>query len=279
MTGACGGSGLQIWPAPRRAGRTDAEGRSGDLDRPVAKWSLLFSYFNFHEQGGPSAGTPERLLTGAPRPDAPCAAASPWPRGKCWCGRWGVGWRRKPRARARRAGNPGAWENTRYLFFGFVNGRQGLGDGAGGACPEDRGPERWPGGPTEGRPPVPSLPLPFQNLIQCFPVGGAQGLEALIRRLLSCPARTDPAPQGLSPVPCPQTAVPLAKEPAHVGERTPAVYSSFWSCQWERLVFISTRTKCRGTGAGREEGSVGARHPGPSLPSSPRTFLVLPDPL
>lgn len=70
-------------------------------------------------------------------------------------------------------------------------------------------PERWPGGPQRGAPCAPLPPLPFQNLMQCFRVWGARPREnaRLAAAIVSYPALTL-TPQGLSPVPVPQTVVP-----------------------------------------------------------------------
>lgn len=152
-------------------------------------------------------------------------------------------------------GNPGGVRNTHYLFWGFVKGRWAFGDGAGRGCLLCRG---WPAteeGPRSARPgprghaaspwarevvwgprwrgapPCPPCHQCHSRTLFSVSLSGGRGPErARIWRLLSlCPTRTDPAPQGLSPVPCPQDNGPLlTKEPAHVGERTQAVYSSFF---------------------------------------------------
>lgn len=88
-------------------------------------------------------------------------------------------------------------------------------------------------------PPLP--PTPFQNLGQCFPCGSQAQREQGSALPSLRPTRIDPAPQGLSLVPCPQDSGPfLMKEPAPVGEQTQAVYSSFLSCVRYWVVFIST---------------------------------------
>lgn len=85
-------------------------------------------------------------------------------------------------------GKPGGVKTTHYLFWGFVKGRRDFGDGATRACSAAAalptrgpgqppsplpGPERGPGGPGGGSTPTPSLlPMPFQNLGQCFLWGG-----------------------------------------------------------------------------------------------------------
>lgn len=157
-------------------------------------------------------------------------------------------------------GNPGGVKNTHYLFWGFVKGRWAVGDEARRACllcrgcpayrggaevsppgpfaqgpgdtPPLPGPERWRGGPGGGEPPpCPPCHQCHSRTLFSVSLSGGRGPErARIWRLLSlCSTRTNPAPQGLSPVPCPQDNGPLlTKEPAHVGERTQAVYSSFF---------------------------------------------------
>lgn len=95
-------------------------------------------------------------------------------------------------------GNPGGVKNIHYLFFGFVKSSWDLGDGAGRACsvlaalgtdgprsvsqalcPKPRGQTASPWvcevawGSRRGEHLCALLPpLPFQNLVQCFPVWG-----------------------------------------------------------------------------------------------------------
>lgn len=137
------------------------------------------------------------------------------------------------------------------------------------------GSERWPGGPGEGSTSVPSLPpLPFQNLAQCFLVWGPGARERArlaAAVLVSHPhPRPHPTPQGLSLVPCPQDSGPsLTKEPAHAGEQTQVVYSSFLSCH----PAVSPHLHANKTQRNREPepvmsgGAVGAARAPPSVRS------------
>lgn len=126
-----------------------------------------------------------------------------------------------------------------------------------------QGPRGGPGAQEEGAPPRPPCCQCHSRTLVSVSCGGAGPRESTCLALLSlCPTRIDPAPKGLSLVPCPQDSGPfLTKEPAHVGEQTQAVYSSFCPAVWSRLVFI-TRTKCRGTRSRREGW-------GPAVPALP----------
>lgn len=78
-----------------------------------------------------------------------------------------------------------------------------------------------------------------------------------------------PTPQGLSLVPCPQDSGPsLTKEPAHAGEQTQVVYSSFLSCH----PAVSPHLHANKTQRNREPepvsgGAVGAARAPPSVRS------------
>lgn len=135
-------------------------------------------------------------------------------------------------------------------------------------CPEPRGrlplpgSVRWPGGPGEGSTPVSSLPpLPFQNLIQCLLVWGPGSREHASGGCYPCVLPCiHPAPQGLSLVPCPQDNGPfLTKEPAHVGEQTQAVYSSFLSCHLGAVsLHLHANKMQKNQDLGERSGAVGA---------------------
>lgn len=209
-------TGERLGPASSSAcaRRADGQcrGRSRDLDRPVAKWSLLFSHFNFREQGGPrgQAGPGPRSWSACWRAlsgDARCAAATP-------AGGAGRGLEAASHPCSQGRQSRGV-RHTHYLFLVLLTAGRILERGP-DAC---RGPRPFAlkGGPGPPRARLP--PLPFQNLIQCSLVWG-QGRERALVRGCYCvlPALT-PHHKGFLRSPAPDSGPFLAKEPAHVGEQ------------------------------------------------------------
>lgn len=138
---------------------------------------------------------------------------------------------------------------------------------------------RWPGGPGEGSTSVPSCHHCHSRTSFSVSLCGGRGPErARIWPLLSlCPTpRPHPTPQGLSLVPCPQDSGPsLTKEPAHVGEQTQVVYSSFLSCH----PAVSPHLHANKTQRNQEPvrgGAVGVAHPALPQRGSEHSLSVLP---
>ena len=87
-----------------------------------------------------------------------------------------------------------------------------------------------PGGPRGGSIPTSFLaPMPFQNLGQCVLRGAGPRESARLALLSLCPARIDPAPQGLSLVPCPQDSGPSDKKSLHMWVSKPKLFTAL-SC-------------------------------------------------
>lgn len=131
-----------------------------------------------------------------------------WPGGKCRCGRWGAG---------RGGGLPpvpagqevqGREKHTIYFPVLLTAGRM-LEMGPAEPPQVQKAPHGGLGAPCPSPP-----PLPFQNLIQCFPVWGAGPSRerppgGCYPCVLSPPSRTDPHHKGSLRSPVPQTEVPF----------------------------------------------------------------------
>lgn len=103
--------------------------------------------------------------------------------------------------------------------------------------------------------------------------------ESARPRLLLCPPRTDPAPQGLSPVPCPQTAVPFWQKSLHMWVSNPSCLQLFLVLPVGAVSLHLHENKTQSTRSRWEEGRWRlAPETSPPLPSSLSTFLILPDP-
>lgn len=126
------------------------------LMNKVARWA----------ESAPQRG-PWRACCRGPRGQGPplCAAASPWPGRRCpWCGRWVWGRGEGLTPVLAGPGSPGGVNNTHYLFSVLL-----MADRISETGPEEPallwlpqvprgpgpwpppGPERWPGGPGQGR--------------------------------------------------------------------------------------------------------------------------------
>lgn len=125
--------------------------------------------------------------------------------------------------------------NTHYLFFGFVNGRQDSGEGPEEpalrwlAAPRTEGFSLKGGlGPTRGRPCALPATIAIPEPHSVFPSLGARAQrERSAAAAIMCPPRTDPPPQGLSPVPCPPVSGPCWQKSLHMWVSSPSCLQLF----------------------------------------------------